>query len=118
MVFMRGKDQCVLWLHETKWAISFQQEFKRCYGRNPPDFKTINQWHEKCKETDSVSHLQSSGRCTVLPAIFRASPIPLEPKLNYSARTNLSSPKETKRRETRAPFFENVVRKCVSRPEA
>ncbi|GBL97514.1 hypothetical protein AVEN_110332-1 [Araneus ventricosus] len=62
------KAQCVLWFHETKSPINVQRAFRRCYGRNPPDTKSIKRWYEKFKETGSVTDLPRSGRPSVSEA--------------------------------------------------
>ncbi|GBM80135.1 hypothetical protein AVEN_89717-1 [Araneus ventricosus] len=35
--------------------INVQRTFRRCYGRNPPDTKSMKRWYEKFKETGSVT---------------------------------------------------------------
>ncbi|GBN59600.1 hypothetical protein AVEN_47100-1 [Araneus ventricosus] len=45
---------CVLWFHESIWAITVQRQFRQCYGRKPPDVKLIKDWYAKFKETGSI----------------------------------------------------------------
>ncbi|GBL74033.1 hypothetical protein AVEN_230946-1 [Araneus ventricosus] len=65
MASIEQKVQRVLWFHETKSPINAQRAFRRCYGRNLPDTKSIKRWYEKFKETGSVTDLPRSGRPSV-----------------------------------------------------
>ncbi|GBL80575.1 hypothetical protein AVEN_225265-1 [Araneus ventricosus] len=67
MASIEQKVQCVLAFHETKSPINVQRTFRRCYGRNPPDTKSIKRWYEKFKER-SVTDLPRSGRPSVSEA--------------------------------------------------
>ena len=58
----KEKAQCVLWFHETKSLVSVQRNFRREYGRSPPDIKSIKSWYNKFKDTGSVGDLKWSGR--------------------------------------------------------
>ncbi|GBN11174.1 hypothetical protein AVEN_184729-1 [Araneus ventricosus] len=62
MASIEQKAQCVLSFHETKSSINVQRAFRRRYGRNHPDTKSIKRWYEKFKETGSVTDLPRSGR--------------------------------------------------------
>ncbi|GBM20966.1 hypothetical protein AVEN_253750-1 [Araneus ventricosus] len=62
MTSIEQKAQCALWFHETKSLINVQRAFRRCYGRNHPDTKSIKRWYEKFKETGSVTDLPRIGR--------------------------------------------------------
>ncbi|GBN21663.1 hypothetical protein AVEN_87055-1, partial [Araneus ventricosus] len=52
----------------TKSRINVQPAFRRCYGNNPPDAKSIKRWYEKFKETGSVTDLPRNGRPSVSEA--------------------------------------------------
>ncbi|GBM47326.1 hypothetical protein AVEN_7772-1 [Araneus ventricosus] len=68
MASIEQKAQCVLWFQETKSPTNVQRAFRRCYGHNPPDIKSIKRWYEKFKETGSLTDLLRSGRPTVSEA--------------------------------------------------
>ncbi|GBM82109.1 hypothetical protein AVEN_16186-1 [Araneus ventricosus] len=67
MASIEQKAQCVLWFHETKSPINVQRAFRRCYGRKPPDTKSIKRWNEKFEETGSVTGLPRSCKPGVAP---------------------------------------------------
>ncbi|GBM02870.1 hypothetical protein AVEN_52044-1 [Araneus ventricosus] len=46
-------------------AINVQCRFRQCYGRKPPDRKSIKEWHAKLKETGSVCDRPRIGGPTV-----------------------------------------------------
>ena len=60
MASMQEKAQCVLWVHESRSPVTVQRQFRREYGRDPPDVKSIKGWYE----TGSVSD-KRSGRSGV-----------------------------------------------------
>ena len=62
MASLVEKAQCVLWYHETNSPITVQRNFRREYGRSPPDVKSIKSWYKKFKETGSVDDLQRTSR--------------------------------------------------------
>ena len=64
MFNMQEKAQCVLWFHETNSAVTVQRHFRRKYGRNPPDVKSIKNWYDKFKDTGSVGDLKRTGKPT------------------------------------------------------
>ncbi|GBM91196.1 hypothetical protein AVEN_184532-1 [Araneus ventricosus] len=68
MASIEQKAQCVLCFHGTKSPINVQRAFRCCYGRNPPDTKSIKRWYEKFKETGSVTDLPRSVRPSVSEA--------------------------------------------------
>ena len=51
-----------MWFNKTKSPVSVQRNFRREYGRSPPDIKSIKSWYNKFKETGSVGDLKRSGR--------------------------------------------------------
>ncbi|GBN43880.1 hypothetical protein AVEN_235910-1 [Araneus ventricosus] len=68
MASIEQKDQCVLWFHGTKSPINVQRAFRRCYGRNPPDTKSIKRWCEKFRGTSSVTDHRRGSRPSVSEA--------------------------------------------------
>ena len=56
------KAQCVSWFIETKSDIQAQRNFRRKYGRKPPERPTIRAWHKKFMETGSVLQRKGAGR--------------------------------------------------------
>lgn len=55
----------MLWYHESKSPITVQRNFRREYGRPPPDSKSIVAWYAKFKESGSVFDLPRTGRPSV-----------------------------------------------------
>ena len=62
MASMQEKAQCVLWFHESRSPVTVQRQFRREYGRDPPDVKSNKDWYDKFKETGSVCDKRRSGR--------------------------------------------------------
>ena len=60
MASMQEKAQCVLWVHESRSPV--HRQFRRKYGRDPPDVKSIKGWYDEFKETGSVCDKRRSGR--------------------------------------------------------
>ncbi|GBM97823.1 hypothetical protein AVEN_228956-1 [Araneus ventricosus] len=67
MASIEQKAQCVLRFHETKSPINVQRAFRRCYGINPPDAKSIKRWYETFEERGSVTDLPRSCKPSVAP---------------------------------------------------
>ena len=53
------RGQTVMWYAETKSVIATQRNYRRVYGSDPPDAKTIKLWLNKFLTTDSA--LKQSG---------------------------------------------------------
>uniref|UniRef100_A0A1B6EKB9 DUF4817 domain-containing protein n=1 Tax=Cuerna arida TaxID=1464854 RepID=A0A1B6EKB9_9HEMI len=65
MATPQQKAQCVIWLVETNSVTTVQRYFRREYGGNVPDPKSIRKWLQQFKETGSVLKGKSPGRPTV-----------------------------------------------------
>lgn len=65
MATPQQKAQCVIWLVETNSVTTVQRNFRREYGGNVPDPKSIRKWLQQFKETGSVLKGKSPGRPTV-----------------------------------------------------
>ncbi|GBN07693.1 hypothetical protein AVEN_249460-1 [Araneus ventricosus] len=63
MASIEQKAQCVLWLHETKSPIDVQRAFRRCYGRSPPDTKSI----KRC--STGYATQSKKGKTAVFPHV-------------------------------------------------
>ncbi|KAG8325305.1 hypothetical protein J6590_071097 [Homalodisca vitripennis] len=65
MATPQQKAQCVIWLVETNSVTTVQRYFRREYGGNVPDPKSIRKWIQQFKDTGSVLKGKSPGRPTV-----------------------------------------------------
>ena len=58
----RKRAQTVFWYAETKSIITVQRNYRREYGENAPDGKTIKAWCEKFLATGSVKKESGGAR--------------------------------------------------------
>lgn len=62
MATPQQKAQCVIWLVQTNSVVTVQRNFRREFGCDVPDPKTIRSWLQHFKETGSVLKKKSPGR--------------------------------------------------------
>ena len=70
MASTQEKAQCVLWVHESRFPVTVHRQFRREYGRDSPDVKSIEGWYDKFKETGSVGNKRRSGRLGVSDSAY------------------------------------------------
>ncbi|PSN29882.1 hypothetical protein C0J52_27764 [Blattella germanica] len=62
MVTPQQRGQKLVWYTETKSMIATQQNYRRVYGSDAPDAKTIKLWFNKFLTTGSVLKLSGGVR--------------------------------------------------------
>jgi hypothetical protein len=69
---MKEKAECVSRFHETKSPLTVQRNFKREYGRHPPNVRSIGGSYAKFKESSNVGERKRTGKPSVSDEIVDA----------------------------------------------
>jgi hypothetical protein len=90
--------ECVLWFHESRFAVTVQRRFSTVLGREPATIMSICMWHKLFDQTGCICKEKSPGRRPVTEAqldTFHAAFVRVPRKSNRRGSRQLNIPHTT-----------------------